>query len=68
MFEIDSEMAAKLRERRARKQLTLQEAANEVGISRLTLGDIENEKRVRVYRKVYEKLVNWLINEKMEVK
>lgn len=68
MFEIDSEMAAKLRERRARKQLTLQEAAEEVGVSRLTLGDIENEKRVRVYRKVYEKLVNWLVNERIEVK
>lgn len=68
MFEIDSEMAAKLRERRARKNITLNQAAAEIGISRLTLGDIENEKRVRVYRKVYEKLVNWLINEKMGVK
>lgn len=64
MFEIDPEMAAKIRERRARKRLTLQEGADEIGISRLTLGDIENEKRKRVYRSVYEKLVNWLINEK----
>lgn len=64
MFEIDVEMAAKLRERRARKQLTLQQASEEIGISRLTLGDIENRKRIKVYRTVYEKLVNWLVNQK----
>lgn len=64
MFELDLEMIAKLRERRARKRLTLTEAANEIGISRLTLGNIENEKRIWVKRIVYEKLVNWLVNEK----
>lgn len=68
MFVIDSEMAAKLRERRARKNITLSQAANEIGISEKTLGMIENEKRLVVKRTVYEKLVNWLINEKMEVK
>lgn len=68
MFVIDSEMAAKLRERRARKNITLNQAANEIGISEKTLGMIENEKRLVVKRTVYEKLVNWLINEKMEVK
>ena len=61
MFEIDSEMAAKLRERRARKRKTIQEASEEMGISRITLGNIEREKIVRVSRKVYEKIVNWLI-------
>lgn len=65
MFEIDPEMAAKIRERRARKRLTLQQGADEIGISRLTLGNIESEKRTRVYRIVYEKLVNWLVNEKV---
>lgn len=68
MYELNPEMAAKLRERRARKRMTLQEAAAEIGISRFTLGEIENEKRKRVYRKVYERLVNWLVNGKMEVK
>lgn len=68
MFVIDSEMAAKLRERRARKNITLNQAANEIGISEKTLGMIENEKRLMVKRTVYEKLVNWLINERIEVK
>ncbi|MDT2427186.1 helix-turn-helix transcriptional regulator [Enterococcus avium] len=65
MFEIDPEMAAKIRERRARKRLTLQQSAEEIGISRMTLGSIESGKRTRVYRNVYEKLVNWLVNEKV---
>ncbi|WP_312730039.1 helix-turn-helix transcriptional regulator [Enterococcus sp.] len=69
MFEIDKEMAAKLRERRARKNITLEVAANEIGITRITLGAIESEKRKVVKRTVYEKLINWLVNEKnyMEV-
>lgn len=67
MFVIDSEMAAKLRERRARKNITLNQAANEISISEKTLGMIENEKRLVVKRTVYEKLVNWLINERIEV-
>lgn len=65
MFELDLEMIAKIRERRARKRLTLTDAANEIGISRFTLGNIENEKRIWVKRIVYEKLVNWLVNEKI---
>ena len=67
-MELDSEMAAKLRERRARKNITLNQAAAEIGISEKTLGLVENGKRVMVKRTVYEKLVNWLINEKIEVK
>lgn len=64
MFELDLEMAAKLRERRARKNITLLEAANEIGISTKTLSLIENEERRIVKKTVYEKLVNWLVNEK----
>jgi len=69
MFEIDKERAAKQRERRARKNITLEVAANEIGITRITLGAIESEKRKVVKRTVYEKLINWLVNEKnyMEV-
>lgn len=44
MFKIDKEMAAKLRERRARKNITLEKAANEIDISRRTLSLIEKEK------------------------
>ncbi|MEG0078799.1 helix-turn-helix domain-containing protein [Enterococcus sp.] len=68
MFELDLEMIAKLRERRGRKNITLEEAAVEIGISRVTLGLIENEKRLVVKRTVYEKLINWLVNERIEVK
>ncbi|MCO5478577.1 helix-turn-helix domain-containing protein [Enterococcus gallinarum] len=64
MFEIDIEMAAKIRERRARKKLTLNQASKEIGISARTLGMIENEKINSVKKTVYKKLVDWLINEK----
>lgn len=65
MFELDVEMAAKLRERRARKNITLEEASQEIGISRRTLGQIENEKILSVRKTVYKKLVDWLVNEKI---
>lgn len=65
MFELDLEMIAKLREKRGRKNITLAEAAEEIGISRITLGKIENEKLVSVRKTVYKKLVDWLINEKI---
>lgn len=64
MFNLDLEMVAKLRERRARKNITLLQASAEIGISAKTLGLIENEQRTEVRRTVYEKLVNWLVNEK----
>lgn len=67
MFELDLEMIAKLREKRARKNITLAVASKEIGISSKTLGLIENEKISSVRRSVYEKLVNWLINEKVGV-
>lgn len=62
MFELDLEMIAKLREKRARKKITLFLASKEIGISAKTLGDIENQKRLIVKKSVYEKLVRWLIN------
>lgn len=65
MFKIDEEMAAKLREFRARKNITLEEAAAEIGISRITLGKIENEKVKVTKKNVFQKLVNWLVNGKV---
>lgn len=65
MFELDLEMIAKLRERRARKNITLADASGEIGISRATLGQIENEQILSVRKTVYKKLVDWLINEKV---
>lgn len=65
MFELDTEMAAKIRERRARKNITLEHASKETGISAKTLGRIENEKILSVSKTVYKKLVDWLVNEKI---
>jgi len=65
VFELDLEMIAKLRERRARKNITLEKASQEIGISRRTLGQIENEKILSVRKTVYKKLVDWLVNEKI---
>lgn len=65
MFELDLEMIAKLREKRARKNITLEKAACEIGISTKTLGKIENEKLLCVRKTVYKKLVDWLVNEKI---
>lgn len=65
MFELDRELSAKLREKRARKNVTLFEASIEIGISQKTLGRIENEKITKVRKTVYEKLVNWLLIDKV---
>ena len=65
MFELNSEMAAKIRERRARKNITLTESATEIGVSAKTLGMIENEQLPSVRKTVYTKLVDWLVNEKI---
>lgn len=65
MFELDLEMIAKIREKRGRKNITLQEAAEEIGISRTTLGRIESEKLTTVRKTVFAKLVSWLIADKV---
>ena len=65
MFELDLEMIAKLRERRARKNITLEKASYEIGVSAKTLGRIENEKLLCVRKTVYKKLIDWLVNEKI---
>lgn len=62
MIELTTEMVAQLREVRARKNITLAKASQEVGISSKTLGLIENEKVSRVRQSVYIKLTNWLVD------
>ncbi|MBC9873323.1 helix-turn-helix domain-containing protein [Macrococcoides bohemicum] len=62
MFELDKELVAKLRELRARKNITLLQASNEIGISSKTLSLIENEKRLLVKKTVYNKIIKWLFN------
>ncbi len=63
MFELDIDMVVKLRERRARKNITLATASEEIGISAKTLGRIENEKLSLVRKTVYKKLVDWLLTD-----
>lgn len=63
MFEIDSKTSAKLREKRGLKNLTIHQASEEIGISRRTLRDIENEKKSNVKKTVYTKLIAWLLSE-----
>lgn len=65
MFELGLEMIAKIRERRARKNITLAKASLEIGISSKTLGRIENENLLVVRKTVYKKLVDWILNEKI---
>lgn len=60
MFELDKEIIAKIRELRARKNITLSEASEEIGISSKTLSLIENERRILVRKTVYKKIVDWL--------
>ncbi|NRD91280.1 toxin-antitoxin system, antitoxin component, Xre domain protein, partial [Enterococcus faecalis] len=47
------------------KNITLEKASHEIGISSKTLGQIENEKILSVRKTVYKKLVDWLVNEKI---
>lgn len=63
MFGVDENLSSKLREIRARKNITLQQASKEIGISSKTLSLIENEMLVKVKRTTYEKVTKWIINE-----
>lgn len=61
MIELGNEISTKLREKRARKNITLLEASKEIGISSKTLSLIENDKLIKVKKTIYQKLVEWLI-------
>ncbi|WP_242359580.1 helix-turn-helix domain-containing protein [Lactococcus petauri] len=61
MIELGNEISTKLREKRARKKITLLEASKEIGISSKTLSLIENDKLIKVKKTIYQKLVEWLI-------
>ena len=60
MFDID--LAKKVRKLRAEKRLTLAIASNEIGISAKSLSLIENEKKSKINKTTYQKVMNWLIN------
>ena len=62
MFDIDVDLAKKVRKLRAEKRLTLAIASNEIGISAKSLSLIENEKKSKINKTTYQKVKNWLIN------
>lgn len=62
MFTISDEMSWKIREKRAKERLSMTFASVQIGISRVTLGQIESGQKKEVKRTVYEKLVNWLFS------
>lgn len=64
MFDIDNDFSWKVRQKRARKMLTKEEASNCIGISRRTYSLVETGQLNKVTRTVYEKLVNWLLDDK----
>lgn len=64
MFELESDFSWKVRQKRAKQMLTKEEASNCIGISRRTYSLVETGQLNKVTRTVYEKLVNWLLDDK----
>lgn len=63
MLDIDNNLSEKVRSLRAIKRLTLEKASKEIGISSKLLSLIENEKKTKLNKNTYQKLMNWIINE-----
>ena len=62
MFDIDINFSKKVRTLRAKKNMTLAKASNEIGISSKSLSLIENEKKSKINKRTYQKVMNWLIS------
>ena len=62
MFDIDINFFKNLRTLRAEKNMTLAKASNEIGISSKSLSLIENEKKSKINKRTYQKVMNWLIS------
>lgn len=63
MFEVDKCLSMWLREIRARKNITLQKASLEIGISSKTLSLLENDLLDRVKKTTYKKITDWIMKE-----
>lgn len=61
MIILGHEISIKLREKRARKNITLSTASKEIGISSKTLSLIENDRLDKVKKTIYKKITDWLI-------
>ncbi|MFI3730550.1 helix-turn-helix domain-containing protein [Vagococcus fluvialis] len=64
MFELENDFSWKIRQKRAKQMLTKEEASSCIGISRRTYSLVETGQLNKVTRTVYEKLVNWLLDDK----
>ncbi|MGX0020966.1 DNA-binding XRE family transcriptional regulator [Staphylococcus hominis] len=62
MFDIDNSFARKVRILRAEKRLTLEEASSEIGISSKSLSLIENERKTKLNKTTYQKVIKWLLH------
>ena len=62
MFDIDINFSKKVRTLIAEKNMTLAKASNEIGISSKSLSLIENEKKSKINKRTYQKVMNWLIS------
>ena len=60
MFEVSEEISWKVRKRRAFERKSVSEVANEIGISRQTLREIESGKKLYIRKTIYIKLIDWL--------
>lgn len=67
MFELENNFSWKVRRKRAKEMLTKTEASNVIGISRKTYSLVETGQLTKISRTVYEKLVNWLLDDEKEV-
>lgn len=68
MFKIGKDFSWRIREKRARERISISEAAKQIGITRRTLSLIESDQKNEVKKTVYEKIVNWLVEEKNRTK
>lgn len=63
MFELDKDFSWKLRRKRAKLMLTKTVTAETIGISRKTYTQVERGQLTKITRTVYEKLINWLLED-----
>ncbi|MDT2831875.1 helix-turn-helix domain-containing protein [Vagococcus fluvialis] len=63
MFQLENDFSWKLRRKRAKLMLTKSSTSEIIGISRKTYTQVETGQLKKVTRTVYEKLVNWLLED-----
>lgn len=61
MIKIDKNISEKLRIKRAKEKISLIELAKLLKVSSKTLSLIENEKKSKIQRNIYQKIVEWLL-------